>query len=254
MKLRALLPALVVGALAAWSGPAWAHFGMVIPSNEMVMKEDPKEITLTFLFWHPFENTAMDLARPKVCQVVTQGRSEDLLSKLVEKKKSGCTTWEARYRIGRPGLYVFYMEPQPYWEPAEDCYIIHYTKTYVGALGDEEGWDQPLGLKTEIVPLSRPFGLYAGNAFQGRVLLDGKPVPGAEVEIEYDNRTAKRKAPTEYMVTQTVRADANGVFTYAAPWSGWWGFAALNKDSRPIKRDGKDKPVEIGAVVWVRFR
>lgn len=71
------------------------------------------------------------------------------------------------------------MEPQPYWEPAEDCYIVHYTKAYVAAFGEEEGWDEPAGLKTEIVPLTRPFGNYAGNVFQGQVLLNGKPVPGA---------------------------------------------------------------------------
>ena len=40
----------------------------------------------------------------------------------------------------------------------------------------------------EIIPLTRPFANYSGNIFQGRVLLDGKPVPGAEVEVEYYNR------------------------------------------------------------------
>ena len=37
---------------------------------------------------------------------------------------------------------MFYMEPKPYWEPAEDCFIIHYTKTVVTAFGDDEGWDR----------------------------------------------------------------------------------------------------------------
>jgi hypothetical protein len=30
------------------------------------------------------------------------------------------------------------------------------------------------------------------------------------------------------MITQVVKADANGVFTYGVPFAGWWGFAALN--------------------------
>ena len=34
------------------------------------------------------------------------------------------------YPLERPGTYIFAMEPQPYWEPAEDAFIIHYTKTY----------------------------------------------------------------------------------------------------------------------------
>ncbi len=62
------------------------------------------------------------------------------------------------------------MVPKPYWEPAEDKFIKHITKTYIGAFGEEEGWSKPLGLEVEVVPITRPFGLYAGNVFQGRVL------------------------------------------------------------------------------------
>ena len=158
------------------------------------------------------------------------------------------------YKTQRPGVYIFYMEPQPYWEPAEDCFIIHYTKTYVTAYGDDEGWDDDIGLKTEIVPLSKPFGLYAGNVFQGIVKLDGKPVPFAEVEIEHYNESGAYKAPTDYMVTQTIKADRNGIFTYAAPWPGWWGFSALNTADFKIERGGEKKDVELGAVIWVEFQ
>jgi len=126
---------------------------------------------------------------------------------------------------------------------------VHYTKTVVTAFGDDEGWDEEIGLKTEIVPLSKPYGLYAGNVFQGIVKLDGKPVPFCEVEVEYYNEDGKAKAPTDYMVTQTIKTDVNGLFTYAAPKAGWWGFAALNTSEKKIK--GKD--VELGAVLWVRF-
>ena len=163
--------------------------------------------------------------------------------------------WKADYPLKRPGVYMFYVEPKPYWEPAEDCFIIHYTKTVVTAFGDDEGWDQEIGLKAEIVPLSKPFGLYAGNVFQGIVKMNGKAVPYAEVEIEYYNQDKKAIAPTGYMITQTIKADSNGVFTYAAPKAGWWGFAALNEASWTMKGpDDKDKPVELGAVYWIRTR
>jgi cobalt/nickel transport protein len=118
----------------------------------------------------------------------------------------------------------------------------------------EEGWDEPVGLKTEIVPLTRPFGLYAGNLFQGIVMLDGKAVPYSEVEVEYYNKDGKKKAPTDYMITQVVKADKNGVFTYAVPWAGWWGFAALNSSDKKMKYKGLDKDVELGAVIWVEFQ
>ncbi len=149
---------------------------------------------------------------------------------------------------------MFYMEPQPYWELAEDVFIIHYTKTVVTAFGDDEGWDEEIGLKTEIVPLSKPFGLYTGNVFHGIVKLNGKPIPFAEVEVEYYNIENKAQAPTDYMVTQTIKTDENGVFTYAVPKSGWWGFAALNEADFKLKtKSGEEKGVELGAVIWVHF-
>ena len=145
------------------------------------------------------------------------------------------------------------MEPQPYWEAGEDCYIVHYTKVVVAAFGDDEGWEEEIGLKTEIIPLSRPYGLYAGNIFQGIIKLDGKPAPFAEVEIEHYNKDGKYTAPTDYMITQTIRADANGVFTYAAPRAGWWGFAALSTSDTKKDHSGEKKDVELGAIIWVHF-
>ncbi|MGD8382486.1 MAG: DUF4198 domain-containing protein [Syntrophobacterales bacterium] len=240
---------LALGLLFLSVAAASAHFGMIIPSDEMVMKGDSANIGLQLMFWHPFEGIGMDLLKPLKFGVVANGSKNDLLNTLSSQKIKEHTTWKTTYRVRRPGLYVFYMEPQPYWEPAEDSYIVHYTKTVVAAYGQDEGWDEPIGLKTEIVPLSKPFGLYAGNVFQGVVMLNGKPVPGAEVEVEYFNVEGKYSAPTDYMVTQAIKADPNGVFTYAVPNAGWWGFAALSTDDRQIKGKG----VEIGAVIWVNF-
>lgn len=244
---------LVLALALMTAGPALAHFGMVIPSDQMVMQGEATNITVDLMFCHPFEGHGMELAKPARFSVVANGRETDLLSSLKPVKTMGHQTWTTSYKIKRPGVYMFYMAPQPYWEPAEDCYIVHYTKAVVTAFGDDEGWDEEIGLKTEIVPLSKPYGLYAGNVFQGIVKLDGKPVPYAEVEVEYYNKDGKFTAPTDYMVTQTIKADGNGVFTYGAPKAGWWGFAALNTSDTKMKHGGEDKDVELGAVLWVEF-
>ena len=233
--------------------PAWSHFGMVIPSDTMVMQGDSRTLTVTLCFSHPFEMAGMELVKPRAFNVLAGGKQQDLLGSLEKTQVMGHSAWRATYPIGRPGVYTFYMEPEPYWEPAEDSFIIHYTKTVVTAFGDDEGWDAEIGLKTEIVPLSKPFGLYAGNVFQGIVKLDGKPVPFAEVEVEYYNIDKKFTAPTAYMITQTIKADGNGVFTYAAPVSGWWGFAALNGADFKLAHQKEEKDVELGAVIWVYF-
>jgi cobalt/nickel transport protein len=252
MKKGLSLAVVLVWSLAI-AGPALAHFGMVIPSDQMVMQGEDTNVKVDLLFWHPFEGHGMDLAKPAKFAVVVNGKEENLLGSLQSTKTKDHQTWTATYKVARPGIYAFYMEPQPYWEPAEDCFIVHYTKCVVTAFGDDEGWDEEIGLKTEIVPLSKPFGLYAGNVFQGIVKLNGKPVPYSEVEVEYYNKDGKLTAPTDYMVTQALKGDSNGVFTYAAPKAGWWGFAALNTSDTKIKHEGEDKDVELGAILWVQF-
>lgn len=235
-------------------GSASAHFGMVIPSDSMVMQGDRRNITLSLSFSHPFEMIGMDLVKPGRFDVIKDGQKTDILKSLQKTSVMGHQSWKSDHRIDRPGVYTFLMEPEPYWEPAEDCYIIHYTKTIIAAFGNEEGWDTPIGVKTEIVPLTRPFGLYTGNLFQGVVLLNSKPVPYAEVEVEYYNKDKQAEAPTDYMVTQVVKADSNGVFSYATPKSGWWGFAALNTSNGKMEYQGENKDVELGAVIWVEFK
>jgi len=238
----------------AFFSVAWAHFGVIIPSDDIVGKEDKKTITLDIKFIHPFEGHYMNMEMPKAFGVLADGKKQDLLKTLQRMEVKKVTTWEASYQIKIPGNYAFYDEPAPYWEPSEETFIIHYTKVIVNALGLEEGWDEEIGLKTEIVPLTRPYGLWAGNVFQGIVKVDGKAVPYAEVEVEYYNEGGKLKAPAESYVTQVVKADQNGIFTYAMPKAGWWGFAALNTADYKLSHEGKEYPVEIGAVLWVRTR
>ena len=206
----------------------------------------------------------MEMARPKQFGVVHDGDTTDLTGSLREAKGKGpdqtgeFTYWTAEFTIRRPGDHTFFVEPTPYWEPAEDVFIVHYTKVCVHAFGLEEGWDQPLGLETEIVPFTRPYGLWTGNLFTGQVLVKGEPAPFAEVEVEYLNEFPENdgvvRPPADPYVTQVVKADAEGVFSYAMPRAGWWGFAALGEADWKIQRDGQDKRVEIGAVYWVRTR
>jgi nickel transport protein len=251
--MKQLIFGFVWGCIFFFGGTAFAHFGMLIPSDSMVMQGDNRTVSVILSFSHPFEVVGMELVKPRVFGVMANGKKQDLLNTLKETKVMGHMAWKAGYPVKWPGVYMFYMEPEPYWEPAEDCFIVHYTKSVMTAFGDDEGWDREIGLKTEIVPLSKPFGLYSGNVFQGIVKMNGKAVPYATVEIEYYNRGKKAAAPTEYMITQSVKADGNGVFTYAAPKAGWWGFSALNLSEEKMKHEGREKDVELGAVLWVQF-
>ncbi len=242
-------------AVLALASIASAHFGMIIPSKDVVGKDDSKDLGLLIQFTHPFEGgPIMQMDKPEKFGVVVGDRVIDLLGTLQEKKVDGKSTWETTFKIKRPADYVFFLSPKPYWEAAEDKYIQHVTKVIVDALGAEEGWDKPIaaaaGLPAEIVPMTRPYSLYAGNSFTGKVLKDGKPVADTEVEVEFWGK-GKTKAPTDAHVTQVVKTDGNGIFSFAMPKAGWWGFAALMEADKPVKHEGKDKKVELGAVLWV---
>ena len=238
----------------ALAGVSQAHFGVIKPSAAMVMQGDNTDLELILAFCHPFEQKGMPMAKPRKFGVQTSSQKTDLLNTLQETKVLDNQAWKAKYSLKRPGVYAFYFDPQPYWEPAENKYIIHQTKVYVAAFGAEEGWDREVGLKAEIVPLSRPFGIYAGNVFQGLVKFKGKPLANADVEVEYWNTDKKVKAPNDYFIAQVVKTDQNGVFTFAPTQAGWWGFAALTTEKQAVKdKKGQKKDAEYGAVLWVQF-
>lgn len=252
---KLLSVSLAITLITVFALPCAGHFAMVIPDKDVVGPKDAKKVDLTVLFTHPFEGgPIMQMDKPVKFGVAEGGKVKDLLGTLKEEKVDGKSTWKTSYKITRPGDYAFFVLPQPYWEPAEEKFIVHATKVIVDALGAEEGWDAPIakeaGLPAEIIPLTRPYSLYAGNVFSGQVFMDGKPVPNAEVEVEWWGK-GKTKAPTDTHVTQVVKADDKGVFSFAMPKAGWWGFAALMDGPKKVGKDGKEKDVEVGAVMWV---
>jgi cobalt/nickel transport protein len=252
-KLTVLLALLVL--IAAAFSAANAHYAMIIPSTDVVERDANKDVSLLLQFTHPFEGgPQMQMDKPEKFGVVSGESVTNLLGSLKEKKVDGKSLWETTFKVTRPADYIFFLQPKPYWEPAEDKFIVRFTKVIVDALGAEEGWDKPIaiaaGIPVEIIPMTRPYSVYAGNVFTGQVFRDGKPVPDVEVEVEYWGK-GKTKAPTAAHITQVLKADANGVFSYAMPKAGWWGFSAVMESPEPIKHEGKDKKVETAAVLWM---
>ena len=136
--MRRTLCWLLFMAFSLAASPALAHFGIILPDRNLVEKSDPKIVNLKFMFWHPMENQGLELSRPAEAGCLVAGQKIDLLPSLKEWKLEGHAAWKASLPIKKPGDYVFYLTPQPYWEPAEDKFIIHYTKTVVSALNMQE--------------------------------------------------------------------------------------------------------------------
>ncbi len=268
-KILFLLLALVL--VSTLSIPAFAHF-QTIYTDESAL-EKGKEINLKMVFTHPFEaGHTMDMGKdeegkicpPKAFGVMHKGKKKDLINTLKPVEFTSLTNkgkaFEASYKLRGMGDYIFYFDPAPYYEGSEDIYIEHVTKMIVNVAGAPTDWDAEVGLPVEIVPLDKPYALWTGNVFRGVVKCNGKPVPDIEIEVEYMNhdiqgnafvKKAKVEAPQDAFVTQTIKADSNGVFTFGIPRAGWWGFAALGAGG-DLTHNGKE--LSLDAVIWVQAK
>jgi cobalt/nickel transport protein len=254
----------------ALNAPAGAHFQMIYSPNSVPVS---KEMNLKLVFTHPFEaGHTMDIGKdehgkihpPIAFGMLHKGKKKNLLNTLKPITFTSLTNkgraYEADVRLRGMGDYIFYFVPAPYYEGSEDIYIQHCTKVIFNVAGAPTDWDAPVGdpLPVEIVPLDKPYALWVGNVFRGVVTCNGKPVPEIEIEVEYLNhdvagnafsKEAKVEAPHDAMITQTIKADKNGVFVFGIPKAGWWGFAALGAGG-DLKHNGKELSQD--AVIWVQ--
>lgn len=223
-----------------------AHFLTFIPNTDNVSNQKQTKVDFDISFIHPFEQTGMNMEKP---EIFVNSKNNKLV--LSETKKFDHKSWKSSYDIKTPAVNKFFVQPQPYFEASEEKFISHVPKLIISSFGLEDGWDTPLGLKYEIIPMVKPFALYAGNLFQGKVLHDGKPASNVEVEVELYNEFGL-KAPSDAHITQVVKTDDNGVFSFVMNHQGWWGFAALIEEGELKHSDGKMYPVENGALIWIK--
>lgn len=257
MTFRSVLTAATAAAAltGVLTGPAAAHFQELIPSTDIVTPDSGPEVTFDIRFTHPMEQgPAMDMGTPARIGVLADGTITDLTAAATQRLVDGKAAYGLTHRVTAPADYVYFITPAPYWEPAEGKMIVHHTKVVVDAYDAQEGWDALVGLPVEIEPLVRPYGLWTGNLFRGIVRKNGEPVPFAEVEVEWRN-DGSVTPPADAFITQVIKAGPDGVFSYAMPRAGWWGFAALLEADAPMTNpEGAEVPVEEGALMWVNVR
>jgi cobalt/nickel transport protein len=255
MKLMSLVAA------AAISLPMTASAHFLLQYTEEALIERPGDVPMGMVFWHPLENGhVMDLAKPEEFYMIHNGEKTDLMDRLApatfKGKENEAAAFTASVPVKRSGDYVVVTVPAPYYEESEDIYIQQITKSVLNRNTLPTDWDQPVGLPTEILPLNKPYNVIVGSTFSGVVLSEGKPVEGAEIEIEF--MAAEPNLETFSTTESTVQpmaggsivaiTDAKGVFTFGIPKAGYWGFAALG--SGPAKEhDGKELSQD--AVLWI---
>ena len=88
--------------------PARSHFGMLIPTDTMVMQSDSRTVTVTLSFSHPFEMAGMEMVKPQAFHVLAGGKQQDLLGSLKKTQVMGHSAWKTTYPVGRPGVYMWF--------------------------------------------------------------------------------------------------------------------------------------------------
>ena len=86
---------------------------------------------------------------------------------------------------------------------------------------------KPSGEGIELLPLTHPNDLFAGEQAKFRVLVDGKPAAGVEFEI-VRGETRYRNAQDEIKAT----TDANGEFAVTWPEAGMYWLDATTEDAK----------------------
>jgi cobalt/nickel transport protein len=104
---------MIIVSVLGMAGSAFGYFGMVIPSDNMVMQNDKRSVNLKLSFNHPMEMVGMELVKPKFFSVWANGKKLDLLDSIKPNQVMDHKAWQLDYQIKRPGIYIFYMGPQP---------------------------------------------------------------------------------------------------------------------------------------------
>lgn len=262
----------MAGAIALSAAiPAHAHF-MVVYTPEIANAE-AQDVDMRIVFTHPAEaGHTMDMGGIQEFYVLHQ-RGDNKAKKIDLKNTLKDITWKnpessgpafsaliPKKTLRSMGDYTFVVVPGYYYEKEEEVYMQQISKLVMNIGGIPGGWNEPVGLPCEIVPLIKPYGVWTGNVFKAQVLSNGKPVAGAEVEVEYmshmpdlKKNTMPKKGSINYphdaFVTQTIFSDEQGYITFGIPKAGWWGFAALGVGP---KTGHKGKELSQDAVIWIK--
>ncbi len=103
-----------------------AHFVTFLPSNDNVSDKKNTKLDFDISFMHPFEQTSMNMEQPKLFL-----NSLDKSIPVIESKKLNHKSWKSSYDVKTPGVYKFFVQPQPYFEPAEEKFISHVPKVII---------------------------------------------------------------------------------------------------------------------------
>ncbi len=253
---------LAVVAVLLSCGTALGHFHTFWPDSPNCYGRLGEKITYQYFWGHPYEMVLFDAEEPTLYVVTPDGGKETIVPAPVEMKDPETggmrRAFAFAYTPESLGDCWIVLEAPAYAIEEEDEAVQDYVKQCIHVMA-EQGWDRPVGLPIELVPLTRPYGLEAGFAFTAQALLDGKPLAGATVEIEKFNgfHVGEDALPEDQfgtedvpMITRVAKTDAHGYVTYTLDEPGWW-MISVSSESGTVTAGGKEYPRVLRGGLWV---
>jgi cobalt/nickel transport protein len=249
----AIRAALTLASAAVIATPAPAHYNMLLPQTASAKRGEP--VTFLYLWGHPYEHQLFDAPSPQNLTVLApDGKKTDLTKSLekttvatAEGKKAAA--YRFRFTPEQRGDYVFVLNTPPIWMEEEKEFFQDTVKVVLHVQA-QKGWDTPARQSFEVLPLTRPYGLQPGMAFQAQLVTLAKPLAGSLVEVERYNAAAPKELPPDEHITRTAKTDPNGVVTCTLTDPGWWCLTGQNAGGER-EYQGKPYPVRQRSTLWV---
>ncbi len=241
---------------------ASSHYHTYWPKKPGCYGQPGEVVTWQYFWGHPFEMLISDAPPPKFFIRTPAGQKENVKLKEItltdQESGKDRRAYEVEYRPSSPGDYYLCLEGQPQFIPEENILWQDYVKA-VWHVVAEKGWDKPVGLDFEIIPLTRPYGWPTGSLFNAQARFMGKPLKGAAVEVEKFNGffVPQDKMPKDLtgadnvpLITRVTKTDVNGYLSCTLDSPGWWIITVVHPHGKK-NWQGKTYPLERRASLWV---
>ncbi|VAW86685.1 hypothetical protein MNBD_GAMMA17-589 [hydrothermal vent metagenome] len=226
---------------------ASAHYPFLIGDRSPDMGHRGGIINLTYGLGELHEDVFVTARTPDWVRGYTfDGDTFELTDKLQKKGE----VFTIKYRSRRIGdTWVVAHVPMT-WSKHDSTFTETTVRTVIHQ-GLSRGWETPLGLPLEIVPLNQPYGLLPGDSFRVELLHNGEPLTDAKIYAEkYYDPPLQKPYPSESLLTRTSRTDRNGIANINLHSAGWWVLFVLHELDE-MEKDGQSGVATLQDAVWI---
>ena len=261
-KQKCLLFGLLWFSLWGLVWPAQAYFLVLVQENGPGYAFVGEKVQWLLFRGEPFQGVVRDLLPPKAFMFLPNGKREPVALSIVNikdyatgKERRG---YRPHYTPTQKGDYYLCLVSTPAFVQETGEVWQEYTKVALHVT-TETAWQRPVGLKAEIIPLTRPYGLESGALFRGRLVYQGKPVKDALIQATlYHGVFIPSKALPSVQKGQidaarmylSVRTDQNGLFALGLNQPGWWLISARLPQGYTTL-GGQKFPLILRASLWL---